>query len=337
MFLFYIDSMKKVALLYNYNRWMFNYEADFDCDLTIESLKNAISKNYECMLIEADQNIPDWISKIKEYNPDIVFNITESYNWVGREAFCPILLEQIWFDYTGPGPVELINSHNKIFTKKMVNLYDILTPNWFIVKNPEHFEHILLKDIRFPLIVKLNSEGSSMWMDENCIVKDEKWLKDQIYNLAKNFHSEILVEEYIEWIDISMTYIEWLWIFWPVQYVYPGSTIYDFRLKTVDNDQVIVKIADNITDKTNNELFQISQKIISLLDIHWYWRIDYRISPSGEIFFLELNAQVSFHPDWAFVWWGKSKWLDFDYLVKHIIDYSLSHKRMVSLYWTHVL
>jgi D-alanine-D-alanine ligase len=148
-----------------------------------------------------------------------------------------------------------------------------------------------------------------------------------------NFNSNILIEEYITWRDISITYVEWIWITEPIEYLYPKSTIYDYKLKSIENDKVIVKIAENINRTANEKLFETSKKIVELLDINWYCRIDYRVDENNNIYFLELNAQVSFHPDWAFVWWWKSIWCDFSRLVNHIIEFWLNNERKISKYW----
>ena len=52
--------MKKVAILFNLNRYQFEYEAEFDSELTIDSIYKVLSKKYEVKKIEADKEFK-WI------------------------------------------------------------------------------------------------------------------------------------------------------------------------------------------------------------------------------------------------------------------------------------
>jgi len=325
---------KKIVLLYNLNRWLEEYEADFDSELTINCLHNSINKNYNWIKIEANRNISKWLDNINELKPDIVFNVTEMFYWASRESFVPSLLEQLEIKYTWPGPLELMNSHNKSLTKLILNNnQNILMPKWYIIKNTEDLNKILLHDLDFPYICKLNSEWSSMWMDEDCIVYNKNNLSIQINKLLSKYNSNILIEKYVDWRDLSITFIEWLWIMEPIEYLYPDSNIYDYKLKTKDNNQVIVKIAENLDENIINNFLKISKDILDILDINWYCRIDFRLDKNNNIYFLELNSQVSFHPDGAFIWWAKTKWYSFDDVVNHIISYSLTNEKRVSNYW----
>ena len=39
--------MKKIAMLFNLNRHQYEYETEFDSELTIDSIYNVLSKKYE--------------------------------------------------------------------------------------------------------------------------------------------------------------------------------------------------------------------------------------------------------------------------------------------------
>ena len=85
--------MKKIALLYNLNRNQFEYETEFDSELTIDSICKTLSKEYEIKRIEADKNFK-WINLLLEYSPDLVFNICEGYYGPARESVYAAILEQ---------------------------------------------------------------------------------------------------------------------------------------------------------------------------------------------------------------------------------------------------
>lgn len=317
-----LNNIKKVVFLYNLKRGTEPYEADFDEQCTIDAIIESISSQFICIPIEATKDML-WIEKISQEKPDIVFNVTEWFAWWAREAWIPTILDQLWITYTWPRPKEIVISHDKYLTKKILE-NDVVTPKSLLIKHTSlnQWYWKLGENLSFPLICKLNSEWSSMWMNANCIVYNVEELQNQISYLQKNFLSDIIVEEYIDWRDISISFIDWVWISESIEYVYPNKTIYDYELKTSKNSSVTVKIANNIGPALQKKIEQISQKIVEKMWVKWYCRIDYRLDSNEEVYFLEVNAQVSFHPDGAFYWWAKTRNLSFNDLILHVIYHS---------------
>ncbi|MDR2077829.1 MAG: hypothetical protein LBP39_02580 [Rickettsiales bacterium] len=320
--------MKKVALLHNVCRGLSEHEVEFDLPITIDALERSIGKTNECFLVEADQKF-NWIAKFKKINPDIIFNIAEGFYGSAREAVYSALLEQMEYKYTGPGPTELIITHDKQLTKMLLRKQRICMPWEFVVANREDIHKLSQQNCEFnyPLIVKHNTEGSSLGMDEYCIVHDKEELLKQIRSVFGKYGRSLIIEKYIAGRDISMTFIEGMGIMGPVEYTYPDCDIYNFRLKSVDNDRVNVNIVENMDEKIKKRLYSTTQKIVSGLDIHGYCRIDYRLSDDCQINFLEVNGQVCFHSDGAFVVAGKTRGLEYDEIVCHIIDFMYNNRR----------
>lgn len=322
--------MKKVALAYNLNRGQSEHEVEFDSQITIDRLIESINQKYQCIPIECRENITQWIGKLIEENHDITFNIAEGFRGAAREAFYPALFEQINLKYTGPGPTELLITHNKGLTKKLLEDREILLPWSSVIESEKELDILKNEHIPFPLIIKLNSEGSSLGMDENCIVDNWNALVVQLTKLWDKFKTNVIIEQYIPGRDISTTYVEGLGSLGPVEYVCPNSDIYDFRLKGVDNDTIDVVSPQNLSQNIRSILLETTNKITRILDINGYCRIDYRMDQKDNIYFLEVNGQVSFHPIGAFVLAGKEQGYEFDDLVHHIIDFSIKNKRRIS-------
>ena len=114
--------MKKVALLFNLNRHQFEYETEFDSELTIDSIYNTLSKEYEVIKIEADKEFK-WIEKLNEVKPDLVFNICEGYNGPARESVYAAILEQ--FNYNDI--VNCVKCNNTNFTECSKEEKDFIT------------------------------------------------------------------------------------------------------------------------------------------------------------------------------------------------------------------
>jgi D-alanine--D-alanine ligase len=308
--------MKKIAILFNLNRHQFEYETEFDSELTIDSIYETLSKNYKVKKIEADKNFK-WIDLLLKYNPDLVFNICEGYYGPARESVYAAILEQFKINYSGPDSTNLLMCHNKFLVKNILMNY-IDVPRGYSICKEEDIDK--LKNISYPLIVKLNSEGSSMGMNEKSIVYNFDDLKKQVLNLLKEYDRNVLVEEFIDGQDISMIFVEGIGALGPC-IVNCESKFYDYEMKTIKDDTVDIKVLDG----NYEELKNIVKLIAKRLDIKGYAKIDFRIK-NGKYYLIEVNSQVSFHPTGEFITCAKKDGYSFNDIILFIVDNALKNK-----------
>lgn len=292
----------KVALLHNVNRGQNEHETEFDLPITIDALTEALSKEHTVVPIECTRDFTRWIAQLVLEKPDIAFNVAEGYNGPAREAAFPALCEQLDIPYTGPDASSLLICHNKAITKKLLVHANIPMAWGRLIRSEDDLQSLKNESVPFPLIVKLNSEGSSLGMDENCIVRTWDDLSTQVGLVLQKYQSDILVEQFIEGIDLSTSFVEGMGTYGPVQYTYPeGSSIYDYRLKSRDNHMVGV-ISPSLPEGIKETALKITDAIAKELHLTGYGRADFRFDEKAQqLYFLELNAQVCFHPDGAFV------------------------------------
>ena len=147
--------MRKIAILYNLNRKEHEYEAEFDSENTINSIYDALKDKYDVKRIEAIRDF-SWIKRVDDLKPDLVFNVCEGFNGPARESVYGAILEQLNQNYSGPDSTNLLICHNKFLVKNLVkDIADV--PFGYAVKKLEDVKKI--KNIAYPVIVKLNSEG----------------------------------------------------------------------------------------------------------------------------------------------------------------------------------
>lgn len=305
--------MRKIAMLFNLNRHQYEYETEFDSELTIESIYNVLCKKYEVKKIEADKDFK-WINEVNQYKPDLIFNICEGYNGPARESVYGAILEQFKYNYSGPDSTNLLMCHNKFLVKNLLKDY-IDCPKGYSVCDKRDIK--LLKNIQFPVIVKLNSEGSSMGMDEKSIVYSYNELKSQVLFLLKKYDRNVLVEEYIEGQDLSMIYVEGIGALGPC-IVNCDSEFYDYEMKTIKDDTVDIQTVNDEYNKLKNIVLTIAK----ILDIKGYAKIDFR-RKEDKYYLIEVNSQVSFHPTGEFVTCAKTDGYTFDDIINFIVEKAL--------------
>lgn len=305
--------MKKIVVLFNLNRHQHEYETEFDSELTIDSIYNVLSKKYAVKKIEADKGFK-WIEELRRYNPDLVFNICEGYNGPARESVYGAILEQLKYNYSGPDSTNLLVCHNKFLVKNLLKDY-IDCPKGYSVCEKSDIDS--LKDIQYPVIVKLNSEGSSMGMDEKSIVHSYDELKKQVLSLLNKYDRNVLVEEYIDGQDLSMIYVEGLGALGPC-IVNCDSEFYDYEMKTIKDDTVDIQTVNGEFDSLKNIVSIIAKR----LDVKGYAKIDFR-KKDDKFYLIEVNSQVSFHPTGEFITCAKTDGYSFDDIINYIVERAL--------------
>ena len=166
--------------------------ADFDHIETIEHIRNAIeSDGHATAFIMADQNLP---FALRDFKPDICFNIAEGIGGDAREAQTPALLEMMRIPYTGSRVLTNGISLDKTLTKRI----------WRDRRLPvAPFQEFILgdeplrPDLNFPLFVKPAREGTGMGVDLKAIVKNEKELRERVKWVIDNYSQPALVETFL--------------------------------------------------------------------------------------------------------------------------------------------
>lgn len=165
--------------------------AEWDTWETINAVKGAIEHFHNCTLVEADYTA---FEKLKEINPQIVFNIAEGFNGASREAQIPSMLDMLNIPYTGSDPLTLAICLDKARTKEILSYYKIPNSRFVVVDSPGRAKDI---DLRYPLIVKPVSEGSSKGIFSSSFVKDKAALINEAERILAEYNQAALVEEFL--------------------------------------------------------------------------------------------------------------------------------------------
>ncbi len=166
--------------------------ADFDHVETIDHIRRAIeSDGHETGFLVADERLP---SALKEFKPDICFNIAEGLGGDAREAQIPALLELLRIPYTGSRVQTNAISLDKTLTKRIWRDRRLpVAPFQEFIAGDE----ALRSDLDFPLFVKPAREGTGMGVDLNAIVKNESELRERVRWVIDKYDQPALVEKFL--------------------------------------------------------------------------------------------------------------------------------------------
>ena len=166
--------------------------ADFDHIETIDHIRKAIeSDGHETGFLQADDNLP---FALKQFKPDICFNIAEGLGGDAREAQIPALLEMMRIPYTGSRVLTNAISLDKTLTKRIWRDRRLpVAPFQEFIAGDEP----LRPDLNFPLFVKPSREGTGMGVDLNAIVGNEAELRERVHWVIDKYDQPALVETFL--------------------------------------------------------------------------------------------------------------------------------------------
>ncbi len=296
----------RIALTYNLRLSDSEEEAEFDTQETVNTLAGAIERlGHRLERFEVSGPASRTVARLEAYSPDLIFNTAEGRRGRFREAFYPALFDELGFPYTASDAYALAVTLDKQLTKLILAKHGIRTPGWQYV---EKLNELTAENLRFPVIVKPNFEGSSKGITQDSIAETLDEVRAKVAQALAKYPAGVLVEEYIPGRDLTVPFLaavdnDFDGVLCPVEYVIDAAAtqgrkypIYDYDLKAKDSSAVSVRAPANIPVKTAEDVRKMAQTIFRVLDCRDLGRIDFRLSDAGVPYFLEINALPSLEP-----------------------------------------
>ena len=150
-------------------------------------------------MIEANE---DAFERLRHERPQIVFNIAEGLRGELREAQIPALLEMLGLPYTHSGALADAVTLDKTLTKIVWQHHGLPTPKFVMIGLKEK---PYIEGLRFPVIVKPNSEGSSKGVFNDSIIEEPRKLLSKIREIRKGYGNGVIIEEFMKGKEFTVT------------------------------------------------------------------------------------------------------------------------------------
>lgn len=306
-------------------------EAEYDSIDTVMAIKNALeSIGCQVELLEAAHSFLD---KLREAHVDIVFNIAEGLSGRGREAHIPAILNFLGIPFTGSDETTLCIALDKALTKRLLTSFRILTPKHQLMSHEgERIRH----DLKFPLIVKPNAEGSSKGISNMAVVDDMEQLKHLLERNFQMYGQPMLIEEFIPGREFTVGVIgngSEARVFTPMEIVYKedqdGRNIYSFEVKKDYKRYVEYVCPPNLSPELQEKLMDIASKVYRVLQCRDFARMDFRMSNDNKFYFIEINPLPGLAPGYSdYPMIAEFCGVDYNTVIKMILNSALKRYGM---------
>lgn len=173
--------------------------SEWDSATKIELITKALEETGNKVIgIPVDRDILSKLASVKE-KVDIVFNIAEGLSSELiegniREALIPTFLEFLQIPYTGSGPMSQAECLDKARAKDIAGAFGVRSAKSQLVWE---VPFRLSEALQFPIVAKLNSEGSSLGLTQASRVNSRNHVHELVAQLIREYRQPILLEEFI--------------------------------------------------------------------------------------------------------------------------------------------
>ena len=227
------------------------------------------------------------LTKLKKNKPDVIFNAL--HGRYGEDGNIQTFFEYYKIPYIHSGVLSSMIAMNKNFSKQFFIKSKIKTPKYFFVNTKDNLNVKLEKEIKknnlkFPIVIKPNNEGSSIGVR---ICKNLKSLKIEFKRLIKEYDG-IIFENFIPGKEIQVAVMGGKSI--GAIELRPKRKFYDYDAKYKKSSKTLHIMPAKITRSKYKQVLKISEKANSVLRCKGIVRCDFRFY-KNQFYLLEVNTQ----------------------------------------------
>ena len=282
-------------------------------------------------------SLSDAINTLKECNPLLVFNLTESLLGDGRLIhFAGSLLDHLGIPYTGCSTEAMFLTSNKMLTKKLLDLAGIATPQWITINNSRSPRELPSGNY----IIKSAWEHASNWFNEDSVIalesgsgrSAETKAREILNARMRQTGKEFFAERYIDGREFNLSVLAGEVLAVPeikfVDYAEDKLKVVDFKAKWEENSFEFHHTPRCFDfPESDHELLEnlrrISRQCWDLFELRGYARVDFRVDSEGQPWVLEINANPCISADSGFYAAAEKSGLPFTRVVERIIKDTL--------------
>jgi D-alanine-D-alanine ligase len=291
---------------------------------------------HEVRCIGVLDSLTELRSAIADWEPDVVFNLLEEFDGiVTYDQHVVAFLELMRQPYTGCNPRGLLLSRDKSLCKQLLSFHRIATPQFAVLRRGSRFQ--VPRKLRFPLFVKSTVEDASLGIAQASVVEDGARLKERIGFVHEQVKSDALVEEYIEGRELYVGVMgnERLTRLpvWEMVFGSMPDTLAAIATRKVKWDKryqtkygITTHAAADLPPQVLAALDRLSRRIYRALGMSGYARMDFRVTPQGQVYVLEANANPNLETAEDFAESARAAGTPYGELLERLMDLGLKYR-----------
>jgi D-alanine-D-alanine ligase len=275
--------------------------------------------------------------KPQSFEPDIIFNLADQFK--NNRAFDQNIvsfLEMHGLPFTGCGSTGLTLCKHKGISKKILGYHRIRVPDFVTIARGKRVARP--KRLKFPILVKPLKEEASYGISQASFVETDEQFKERVQFIHEKYDHDVIAEEYIAGRELYVSVLgnQRLEAF-PIRELvfkevppdepkiatYKAKWDEEYRKRWGLQNQ----FAEGLDPAIAWNIQQTCKRIYRLLTIDGYARLDLRLTPNNEVYFIEANPNPILAEDEDFAQSALKANLPYPELIDRIVRLGLTTVR----------
>lgn len=275
--------------------------------------------------------------KLQAFEPDVIFNLADQFkNNRSFDQHIVSFLAMRGVPFTGCGSTGLTLCKHKAISKKILSYHRIHTAAFVTIARGKRIARP--RRLRFPILVKPLKEEASLGISQASFVETDEQFRERVQFIHEKYDNDVIAEEYIEGRELYVSIIgnHRLQVF-PIRELvfrevppdepkiatYKAKWDEEYRQRWGLQNQFAEGLEAGVIANIEN----VCKRIYHLLTIDGYARLDLRLTPKNEVYFIEANPNPILAADEDFAQSASKSGLAYPQLIDRIIRLGLSTVR----------
>jgi D-alanine-D-alanine ligase len=313
------------------------HENDRNHDVVVDQVAAALKQGgHQVSILGIHGDVHKLWSGLQRRKPDLIFNLMETFGddqlgSIGVVGF----LDLLHVPYTGGGPGEFYIQEDKGLAKKLLAFSHIRYPEFAVFSPNADLE--TAGSLRMPLFVKPLRMDASIGIDAGSLVHSTRELLERVALIHEKVHDAALVEEYVEGREFYVGVLgnQQAQAFPPIEMDFSGLPdgaphVLDAKAKWDKNSAeyrgtkaVLADVAPEVAAR----LRQVALDACRALRVRDYGRVDLRLTPTADVYVLEVNASCYLEQSAEFAAAAAAAGIDYPALVNRIAELAVERHR----------
>ena len=275
--------------------------------------------------------------KIQTFQPDVIFNLADQFR--NNRAFDQNIvsfLEMHGLPFTGCGSTGLTLCKHKAISKKILGYHRIHVPEFTVI--PRGRRGVRPRRLKFPILIKPLKEEASYGISQASFVENDDQFRERVQFIHEKYDNDVIAEEYIAGREFYVSILG--------NQRLQALPIRELVFKEVPPDEPKIatykakwdeeyrkrwglqnQFAEGLEPTLVRDIEQTCKRIYRLLTIDGYARIDLRVTPANEIYFIEANPNPVLAADEDFAQSALKAGLAYPQLIERIVRFGTNAVR----------
>ncbi len=272
--------------------------AEFDREDTVEAIESALrTLGHETVRVGNARDLTARLAAGARW--DLVFNIAEGLNGIGREAQVPAILDVYGIPYTFSDPLVMSLTLHKGMTKRVVRDAGLPTAEFAVVTREADAPAVGFEP---PYFVKPVAEGTGKGITPKSIVWRRNQLKSACSRLIEAYGQPVLVERFLPGREFTVGIVgtgSRARVLGTVEVVLLDGAekqVYSYRNKEKCEELVEYRLRRSGEEPVVQAAEKIALAAWTVLECRDGGRVDLRCDEIGTPQFMEVNPLAGLHP-----------------------------------------